>query len=113
MNLCPECGANLDLVGMRHRCVSKDSGGGGESRPALKPSAEGLARRRRPNEVPLSPKQVAAAGGAAGEVLKAPIAGVASGPPEANLRKGYNEYMREYMRKWRERKREGLSRASS
>lgn len=54
--------------------------GGGESGPALKPPADSLARQQRPSEVPSRREQLAGTGGAAGGVLKAPIAGVASGP---------------------------------
>lgn len=84
----------------------QSSRGGGESRPTPKPPTDSLARQQRLSEVPVLREEFAVRGGAAGGVLKAPIAGVASGPrgttySDLNVRR---EYMRDYMRKRRAKK---------
>ena len=37
MNLCPECGKNMDMVGIRHRCIPITDGGSKPTK-ALQPS---------------------------------------------------------------------------
>lgn len=87
-NRCPICGANTNLVGKSHRCVPK-SGGVVESRHEP-PIGDGYAL--------------------AEPTLKSRLAGVASSPPDAKRKRAprgtfdKNAYQREYMRKWRAKK---------
>jgi hypothetical protein len=65
-DLCPDCGSDRLLVGIRHRCIPK-SRGGGESRPA----AVEVHEQDGINEGP-----------------RRPVAGVASSPREPKRKRG-------------------------